>query len=117
MGILDFLVSSAADMAKDKAIDKIENRVIGESPNEKTGCTSSIFRSFISLIWLLVVIAIDILSFVWYPPILGAALEMLVVIITLCIPYLRKKGTLTRWWGWLAFLSAIGLASMAFGLG
>ena len=63
-------------------------------------------RFFVSLLWLIVVLVIDILAFVLYPP-----------IITFCIPYLRKKGTLTRWWGWLAFLSALGLAGTAFGIG
>jgi len=74
-------------------------------------------RFFVSLIWLIVVIGVDILAFVLYPPIVGAGLELAIAIITFCIPYLRKKGTLTRWWGWLALLSAIGLAGTAFGIG
>lgn len=73
-------------------------------------------RFFVSLIWLIVVIAVDVLAFVWYPPIVGAGLEMVIALITLIVPYLRKKGTLTRWWGWLAFLSALSLGAMAFGI-
>lgn len=74
-------------------------------------------RFFVSLIWLVVVLGVDIFAFVMAQPIVGAGAELIIALITFLIPYLRKKGTLTRWWGWLALLSAIGLASAAFGLG
>ena len=74
-------------------------------------------RFFVSLIWLAVVIGVDIFAFVLAQPIIGAGAELVIAFITFLVPYLRKKGTLTRWWGWLALLSAIGLAATAFGIG
>lgn len=121
MGIItDFLFDKAKDAAiskgKDLALDKAEELYMGkENKDDKGGCFSSILRFFISSIWLAVIIAIDILSFVVFTPMIGAGLEFCIFIITLCIPYLRKKGTLTRWWGWLALLSAISLLGLTFG--
>lgn len=74
-------------------------------------------RFFVSLIWFVVIIGVDIFAFVMAQPIIGAGAEFVIALITFFIPYLRKKGTLTRWWGWLALLSAIGLAATAFGIG
>lgn len=74
-------------------------------------------RFFVSLIWLVVILGVDIFAFVMAQPIVGAGAELIIALITFLIPYLRKKGTLTRWWGWLALLSAISLASVAFGIG
>ena len=73
-------------------------------------------RFFITLIWLLVVVGVDVFAFLQQQPLIGAIAEMAIAIITLIIPFLRKKGTLTRWWGWLAFLSALSLGAMAFGI-
>ncbi len=74
-------------------------------------------RFFVSLLWLIIVIGVDIFAFVMAQPIIGAGAELIIALITFIIPYLRKKGSLTRWWGWLAFLSAISLAATAFGIG
>lgn len=74
-------------------------------------------RFIVSLLWLIVVIGVDIFAFVMAQPVIGAGAELAIALITLLIPYLRKKGTLTRWWGWLALLSAISLAVTAFGMG
>ena len=74
-------------------------------------------RFIISLIWLVVVVGVDILAFVCYPPIVGAGIELAIALITFLVPYLRKKDTMTRWWGWLALYSAIGLAATHFGIG
>ena len=46
---------------------------------------------------------------------MGAALELAICFITFYVPYLSKKGSYTRWWGWLALLSAIGLLGYEFG--
>ena len=73
-------------------------------------------RFIVTLIWFFVVVGVDIYAFVLEQPLVGAIAELAIAVITLLIPYLHKKGTLTRWWGWLAFLSAISLAAMAFGL-
>ena len=74
-------------------------------------------RFFVSLIWLIVILGVDIFAFVLAQPIIGAGAEFLIAIITFLIPYLRKKGTLTRWWGWLALFSALSLAATAFSMG
>ncbi len=98
------------------ALEKAEDLYMGEEhKTENSGCASNILRFFISLIWLVVILAVDIMSFVVFNPMIGAGLEFCIFIITLCIPYLRKKGTLTRWWGWLALLSTISLLGIAFG--
>ena len=129
MGIItDFLIDKAkdaavskakditVDKAKDMVIEKAEDIYMGEEDKaERAGCASNILRFFISLIWLIVVLGIDILSFIVFNPLVGAGLELCIFVITLCIPFLRKKGTLTRWWGWLALLSAISLLGIAFG--
>jgi len=73
-------------------------------------------RFFVSLVWLIVVLAVDVFAFVLAQPIIGAGAELVIALITFIVPYLRKKGTLTRWWGWLALFSAITLAATAFGL-
>ena len=129
MGIItDFLIDKAKDAAvskaKDITVDKVKDMVIEkaediymgeENKAERAGCASNILRFFISLVWLIVVLGIDILSFIVFNPLIGAGLELCIFVITLCIPFLRKKGTLTRWWGWLALLSAISLLGIAFG--
>lgn len=121
MGIItDFLIDKAKDAAvstaKDMALDKAEDIYMGKEDEAKSGgILSNILRFFISLIWLVVILAVDVMAFVVFNPIIGAVLELLIFIITLCVPYLRKKGSLTRWWGWLAFLSAITLLGFAFG--
>lgn len=62
MGLIsDFLIDAAKDAAKDKAVDMAEDKFVGES-DDKDGCLSNILRFFISLIWLVVVLGIDILS-------------------------------------------------------
>lgn len=113
------MIDQAKDAAKDKALDKAEDLYMGEEDEtENNGCFSNIVRFFVSLIWLVIILAVDILSAVstLFNPLVGAGLEFGIFIITLCVPYLRKKGTLTRWWGWLALLSAIGLLGFEFGL-
>lgn len=64
-------------------------------------------RFFVTLIWLFVVLGVDIFAALQSQPMIGAIAELAIVLITLAVPYLRKKGTLTRYWGWLALLSAI----------
>ena len=114
---VDKVKDAAIDKAKDMVIEKAEDIYMSEEDKaERAGCASNILRFFISLVWLIVVLGIDILSFIVFNPLIGAGLELCIFVITLCIPFLRKKGTLTRWWGWLALLSAISLLGSAFGL-
>lgn len=113
---MDKVKDAAIDKAKDMAIDKAEDLYMGDEDKEQhSGCASNILRFFISLIWLVVILAVDIMSFIVFNPMIGAGMEFCIFLITICVPYLRKKGTLTRWWGWLALLSAISLVGLAFG--
>lgn len=113
---VDKVKDAAIDKAKDMAIDKAEELYMGkENEEQHSGCASNILRFFISLIWLVVILAVDIMSFIVFNPMIGAGMEFCIFLITICVPYLRKKGTLTRWWGWLALLSAISLVGLAFG--
>lgn len=111
---IDKAKDMAIDKAKDMAIDKAEELYMGKE-EQHSGCASNILRFFISLIWLVVILAVDIMSFIVFNPMIGAGMEFCIFLITICVPYLRKKGTLTRWWGWLALLSAISLVGLAFG--
>lgn len=121
MGLTDFIIDTAKDAAKDKikekAINAAENKIVGkENENEHQSCLGSFFRFIFSLVWLFVVIGVDILSFVVFTPIIGAGIEFALFLITMIMPFLNKKGSFTRYWGWLALLSAISLAGISFGL-
>lgn len=108
-------VSIAKDVAIDKAIHAADKRVDFGDKEKKSGFGSGVLRFFFTWIWLFVILIVDILSFIWFPPIVGALLELAFAAITFLIPYLRRKGTLTRYWGWLALLSAIVLFGRSFG--
>ena len=73
-------------------------------------------RFIVSFVWLVLVLGVDVFAFIVAQPLIGAIAELIIAIITFMIPYLRRKGTLTRWWGWLALLSAISLTATSFGL-
>ena len=94
---MDKVKDAAIDKAKDMAIDKAEDLYMGDEDKEQhSGCASNILRFFISLIWLVVILAVDIMSFIVFNPMIGAGMEFCIFLITICVPYLRKKGTLTR---------------------
>lgn len=113
--ILDTVKDKAVDAAKDKAKDYAENKIVGESDeNEKSSCLGMFFRFLFTLEWLFVVIGVDIASFVVFNPMIGAIIEFAIFLITMLVPYLRKKGSYTRYWGWLALLSSIGLIASMF---
>lgn len=74
-------------------------------------------RVLITIIWFLVVVGVDIFAFfILEDALVGAIIEFALALITLCVPYLRAKGSYTRWWGWLAFLSGISLLGYHFEL-
>lgn len=119
MGLLEsaigWAVDAAKDKAKDKAMDYAENKIVGEEDeNEKTSCLGSIFRFIFTLVWLFVVLGVDFASFIVFNPLIGAVIEFALFVITFIVPFLNKKGSLTRYWGWLALLSAISLIGIAF---
>ena len=72
------------------------------------------FRFVFTIFWLIVVLGVDVASFIVFNPIIGAGIEFALFLVTMIIPYLRKKGTYTRYWGWLALLSTISLMGAAF---
>lgn len=95
----------------DKAADKIE----GEKKEEKTTFGGFMLRFFITLIWVIITLGVSALAF--YAMAAGAAggllgienasvlcyaaigLCLLFTLITFLVPYLRKKGSTTRWCG------------------
>ena len=70
---VDKVKDAAIDKAKDMVIEKAEDIYMGEEDKaERAGCASNILRFFISLVWLIVVLGIDILSFIVFNPLIGA---------------------------------------------
>ncbi len=65
-----------------------------------------VVRFIITILWLAISIGVDVYAVMSKGYIIGAIAEFVFFIITFCIPYLRKKGTYTRWFGWLALLQA-----------
>ena len=63
-------------------------------------------RIIVTIVWLAVSLGIDYFAYKSESYIAGAIAEAVFFVITFCVPYLRKKGTYTRWWGWLALLQA-----------
>ena len=107
--MLDDITESIIDTATDK--------LQGEESKEKTSFGGGLLRFFISLIWFVIVAGVSILAMV----VMGAgavsntfggsnvlcylavAVSLLVGLITFLVPYLRKKGSFTRYLGLVAF--------------
>ncbi|MBR0024754.1 MAG: hypothetical protein IJP59_09120 [Muribaculaceae bacterium] len=70
---------------------------------------SKTVRFFVSLVWFILSIAVDVVAITTEALVVGAAIEFVFFIITFCVPYLRKKGSLTRWVGYLALLQGLWL--------
>lgn len=87
--------------AENVAVQKKENKLV---------------RFLITLLWLIISVGVDVLAVLNSSFIAGAVIELIFAIVTFCVPYLRKKGTYTRWFGFLALLSAVGLFLGQFGL-
>lgn len=75
---------------------------------------SWLIRFIVTLVWLIVSIGIDVYAVMSKGYIIGAVAEFVFFIVTFCVPYLRKKGTYTRWFGWLALLQAAWLLYLHF---
>ena len=86
------------------------NEIANEEKKE-----NKLVRILITLLWLVISVGVDIIAIVTEEPIVGAIIEAVFGIVTFCVPYLRKKGSYTRWFGFLGFLSAIGLVAYSFG--
>lgn len=107
MSVTDFIVGSAIGAA--------ESKLQGEEPKKKTSIGGAILRFFISTIWVLITLIVSIgaavamvagqtAGFMGSEKGLGICIAAIAVclifaLITFLIPYLRKKGTMTRWCG------------------
>lgn len=109
------------------AISATENRVMGKDKEEKTTIGGFILRFVVSLIWFVVAVAISVLglfamaSSEFLPgskrPTFAAfaiGTSLLLFLITFLVPYLRKKGTMTRWLGVLALGDALWWVYLGF---
>ena len=91
-----------------------QEKMQGKESDEKTTFKGGVLRFFVSLIWFLITLAVSIGAFFAMAGqvlsdmmggesnklgILAIAASLAVAVITFCVPYLRKKGTLTRWCG------------------
>lgn len=121
MDLTDFIADKVSDTIKDKTLQKVEDKVMAEpdESEEKNSFGSQVIRFFFTIFWFFVIVGVDLLAYfgsigafegkLRFNPMVGAVIEFVLFLVTFLVP-LRKKGTLTRWWGWLALLSAIGLA-------
>lgn len=108
MGLID--IDDVASFAIGKAEDKLQ----GESKKEKTSIGGAILRFFVSIIWFIIAVAAtlggaaamvggDFKRFFGKDGsalyIIGIGVCFVVFVITMLIPFLRKKGSFTRWCG------------------
>lgn len=105
------------------AIDATENHLQGEERNEKTTFGGAVLRFFVSTIWFIVALTASLAAVVAMAvgdvmTLLGSSEGKIVCafaiglcfvffLLTFIIPYLRKKGTLTRWCGIVALGDAL----------
>ena len=114
-----------------KAIDVGQDKLQGEAKEEKTTFGGGVLRFVVSIIWFVVALAVSLAALIamvgqGMSDIFGGesktlgtvaiCASLLVGIITFCVPYLRKKGSATRWFGivclgdaaWWLYLMATG---------
>lgn len=109
------------------AISATENRVMGKDKEEKTTVGGFILRFVVSLIWFVVAAAFFVLGLFAMassdflpgskrPTFAAFAIgtSLLFCIITFLVPYLRKKGTMTRFLGVMALGDALWWVYLGF---
>lgn len=119
------------DQIVSKAIDIGQNKMQGEEVHEKTTFGGGVLRFFVSLIWFVITLAVTAAALLaMFGQVMSDFLggesnalatfaigtSLAITLITFCIPFLRKKGTLTRWCGivclgdavWWIYLMAAG---------
>ncbi len=88
----------------------------------QTSIGGHLLRFFISLIWVIVSVGIGMAGVLFMMGgtiasffgsdssvalyAMGIGLSLVFALVTFLVPYLRKKGSMTRWCGWLAFCDA-----------
>ncbi len=97
------------------AIGKVEDKLEGEEKQEKTSFGGALLRFVVSTIWVFVTLVASMAAFMgmYFGTIgkflgdergkvlcyLAVGLCLVIFLLTFFIPYLRKKGSLTRWCG------------------
>lgn len=84
---------------------------------EETQKENKMNRFLVTIGWLILALGVDAIALFTKGYIIGLVLELVFFIVTFSVPYLRKKGTYTRYWGWLALASAIWFAFLMFSAG
>lgn len=78
-----------------------------ETPEvKKVKKENALIRFIVTLIWLVISVGVDFYAVFSNGYVMGAIVEGAFALITFLVPYLRRKGTYTRWFGFLALLSA-----------
>ena len=77
--------------------------------SEQVKKENKVIRFFVSLIWFALSVGVDLYAVFSEGYLLGAIAEFVFFIITFLVPYLRKKGSYTRWFGWLALIQGAWL--------
>ena len=117
MGLFD--IDDVASYAIDKAGDKLQ----GKEKEEKTTFGGCLLRTIVSTIWFIVAFAASLFGVLAMTGgetmnflggeggmvvcALGIGACLLVFIITMLVPYLRKKGSFTRWCGIVCLVDAL----------
>ena len=66
-------------------------------------------RFIVTIVWLVLSVGVDVYALLKESYLIGAGTEFAFFLITFMVPYLRKKGTYTRWFGWLALMQGAWL--------
>ncbi len=91
-----------------------DTETAAQQPEIKAKKENKVVRFFVTLIWLVIAVGVDVYAVMSNGYALGAIAEGVFFLITFLVPYLRKKGSYTRWFGWLALLSAAWFAFCMF---
>lgn len=92
--------------------NNVENMT--QQPEVKTKKENMVVRFIVTFIWLVIAVGVDFYAVFSEGYAIGAIVEGAFFLITFLVPYLRKKGSSTRWFGWLALISAIWFAYCLF---
>lgn len=73
---------------------------------------SELTRFVVTIVWALLSVGIAAYAMLLQQYVLGAGAECVFFLITIVVPYLRRRDTYTRWFGWFALLLACWLLYM-----
>jgi hypothetical protein len=101
-------MSFLQDLGVIAATSAIENKLEGDTP-QNAPKENWFIRFIVTILWLVLSIGIDVFAVISKGYLIGAIAEIIFFIVTFCVPYLRKKGSYTRWFGILALGQAAWL--------